>query len=472
MPEFFKSSSLKIKDPRWPVYYADNLIVGNINSNIGICTLWIPKEKVANNLNKNLYAVIGNLYSSGGINFIIRNILANPKIRYILLWGTDATESGEAFLRFIKAGEGVRLDKEIPREAVRLFRDSVEVIDARSESIRALEEKMKSLPKTIPFTKPQIFPEAKTMVGTLPSEKSGFIIQEEKVAIAWLKLLNLIFRFGVIKPSDYGVDQKELLNMTTVITDEDPKKIFFPKWLPFSKKQLANYYPRVLSGQKIPGVSYTYGGRLRDYRGVAHDQIKEMIQKLRQASHTRRAVAVTWDPLEDGSSQHPPCLIQLLANIQNQKLYLTAIFRSHDIYGAWPENSFALIKLQEEISKKLKVKQGSLTVISNSAHIYTDKWQETQEILQIYYPQKLAWREDPRGNFEIRLAKGRILVEHLTPEGKTGYKFEGTKASEIYKAIINAELVSLSEHAAYLGKELTRAEQALKERKKYIQDKA
>lgn len=403
---------------------------------------------------------------------MLRNILANPLIRFIFLDGVDINKSGEALLKFMKDGQGFRMEKEIPVKVLKLFRNSVQILDARGETPHLLERRIKKLPKLPPFTKPQVFPEAKPSLQTFPSEESGFVIRESKIALAWLRILNLVYKFGTIKSSEYGVEQKELLNITTVITGENPKKIFFPEWLPFSKRELKDYYPRVLSAEKIPGVSYTYGGRLRDYRGVAHDQIREMIKRLRRAPHTRRAVAVTWDPLVDGSGQHPPCLIQLLAHIQNRKLYLTAIFRSHDIYGAWPENTFALCKLQEEFSKKLKITPGFLTIISNSAHIYADKWVEAQEILQHYYPKELTWREDPRGNFEISLRNNKISVVHLTLEGKTGWQFDGTKTVDLYKTIINQGLVSLSEHAAYLGKELARAEQALRQRKPYVQDAA
>ncbi|MEM3426463.1 MAG: DUF4346 domain-containing protein, partial [Thermoproteota archaeon] len=42
----------------------------------------------------------------------------------------------------------------------------------------------------------------------------------------------------------------------------------------------------------------------------------------------------------------------------------------------------------------------------------------------------------------------------------------------LYRRILNENLVSRLDHAAYLGKELTRAEIALREGKPYVQDKA
>ena len=45
-------------------------------------------------LPRSLYSVIGNLYTTYGLNYLIRNVLANPRIRYIILPGPDLTGSG------------------------------------------------------------------------------------------------------------------------------------------------------------------------------------------------------------------------------------------------------------------------------------------------------------------------------------------------------------------------------------------
>jgi len=480
----------------WPIYYAKDLVVGDLGSNVGVCTLWTERKKVAEGLDKGSYAVCGNLYSIWGINFLVRNILANPKIRYIVLCGADRSGSGQALLDLVDnridrghrvpgspdriggssdriGGSKVAIDRQIPWEAVELFRNSVQVIDIRGttrpEQIRQVIASLKPLP---PFAEPQVFPETTPYSDTLPSEKSGFKVEHEKVAGAWLELLRLVMAFGEIKPSEYTSNQKELLNVVAVITHEDPHNPYFAPWFSFGAKELEDYYPLITSREEMPGVNHTYGHRLRNYRGMDYDQIHGIIQRLRRASHTRRAVAVTWDPLVDGDSENPPCLLQLLTSIQSGKLYLTAVFRSHDIYAAWPVNSLALRKLQQEICDALGVELGPMTIVSHSAHIYADNWQTVEELLGKYYPERLAWKDDPRGNFHIYLKNGKIFAEHATTvEGMTGVRVEGKTAREVYLAIINRKLVSLPEHAAYLGSELQKAEMALKLGLEYTQDR-
>lgn len=150
---------------------------------------------------------------------------------------------------------------------------------------------------------------------------------------------------------------------------------------------LEEYYQNeILSSRNETGFDYTYGERLRAY--MAHDylingilkldQIEMIIQKLRKYRTTRRAVAATWQPLQDTKEAfHPPCLMALDFLMRGEQLHLTAFFRSHDIYQAWPANAYGLSRLMEYVSDEigkdeieLESEIGTLTTISCSAHIY------------------------------------------------------------------------------------------------------
>lgn len=68
--------------------------------------------------------------------------------------------------------------------------------------------------------------------------------------------------------------------------------------------------------------------------------------------------------------------------------------------------------------------------------------------------------------------KNRIIVEHYANDNTLLRMIEGRNAREIYLTILNNGWVSKMSHAAYLGKELTRAELSLTNRTKFIQDRA
>lgn len=486
----------------WPLYFQSELFVRNPSHHVSLCTLWTKKDAIIQRIGEADFAACGNLYSIWGINFLLRNLLANPAIRYVVLCGADLSGSGQSLLGLWSSGIDHEyriigaigaIDRQIPREAIDLLRDSIQIIDLRGVTAGpVILDALAGLEPRPPIFEPLVFPEASAKLSTLPSTRTGFLVEHELAARVWIDLLKLVQEFGELKPSEYGINQKELLNITAVVTGEDPEHPWLPEWLPTTSAALENYYPRVLNpstrangqgGQlSFPGftpeapelvdISYTYGGRLRNYRGVSHDQINAMVDKLRVTAHTRRAMAVTWDPFEDGYSEHPPCLVQLLAHIQKDQLFLTGSFRSHDIYGAWLENIFALRKLQKQIADALRIESGPLTVISHSAHIYEDKLVAVRDLLAERHPATVEWRDDPRGNFLISVGSDGIVCEHATTiAGKTGVVFEGRSARDIYLRVIAAKLLSLPEHAAYLGYELQKAELAAKFGLDYKQDR-
>lgn len=81
---------------------------------------------------------------------------------------------------------------------------------------------------------------------------------------------------------------------------------------------------------------------------------------------------------------------------------------------------------------------------------------------------------DKAGYFVILPSKknGTILVEHYSYENRLLRKIEGKTGRDIYFTIIDNKWVSELSHAAYLGKELARAELSLKKGFKFVQDGA
>ena len=68
--------------------------------------------------------------------------------------------------------------------------------------------------------------------------------------------------------------------------------------------------------------------------------------------------------------------------------------------------------------------------------------------------------------------KGLISVEHYAYDNVLLHIIEGETARAIYTAVLNAGWLTELSHAAYLGKELAKAELALTHGLKYVQDGA
>jgi tetrahydromethanopterin S-methyltransferase subunit A len=81
---------------------------------------------------------------------------------------------------------------------------------------------------------------------------------------------------------------------------------------------------------------------------------------------------------------------------------------------------------------------------------------------------------DPAGYFVVYVNAPRRLLslEHYRNDGTLDFIVEGRTPAEVYTPAIEAGLVSRLDHAAYLGRELARAEQALLTGRRYRQDGA
>lgn len=476
---------------------------------------------------------MGNLYAAAGINHIIRNVFANPNIRYIVIWGADMSQSGHAFLKFMEKGIDSeysfidargQIEKEIPLEAVNEFRNNVQVIDMRGRKTEDLVATVKKLKPTTAFAKkPRLFKPATSSVETFPSEQVGFRVESDKVAKTWLRIINLISRYGRVEKTRYASNNqlKEILNLTAVIDAEDPDNEYFPHYLPFSINELKAYYPELMTKRRIPGTAYNYGARLRDLDGL--NQIEEIKKLLKRRPFSKKLAMFTYDLKSDFKKldeSDTPCLTHVLGRVEDGKFILTAHFRSQDMFHGWPRNAFALRKLQKEIADFAKLPLGQLCVITHSAHMYADDWNLAKELVEQNWWTEFKWKpplyryNDPRGNWIIEVdykgtverspfgfpsaatwvlkldysssearsllknssrsalqnsnnktieSKGKIVAKLYTQDmSKVLAQFEGRTAKEVYWQIADLDFMFRHDHSFSLGEELAKAEMALR----------
>ncbi|MFO8016300.1 MAG: thymidylate synthase [Candidatus Woesearchaeota archaeon] len=466
---------------QWPVCFSEQMIIGSRESNVSIITLWTQKEPIAEKLDRESYATIGQLYSKAGINAVLRNVLANPSIRYIIVCGADKSGSGEALLSLAMNGiddnhnisgvENAHIEKEIPAEAVEEFRRNVEVIDMRGVTDPAgISRRINSLESRGPFAEPKFFPAAKPdLPERYPTDPSVFKVRAGTIGIAWLTVLSKIMKFGHNKRSHHSSGQKELLNIVAVITGEDPENIAWYEFFNFTRKELEEYYPQVLTSRSIKGINYTYGQRLMDYNGI--DQIKSVIEKLKKEPFTRRAIAVTWEADKDVYNKNAPCLDLVNFIVQDNKLFMNAYFRSHDMYRGWPQNCFALRKLQKHVSDETGIPMGDMTIFSASAHIYEENINEVQEIIDMYYEgPEHEW--DPRGNMVIGIDRENmeIVISHQSHDGRKLEELRGSSVKELAGKLEKHHTISQTAHALDIGSELQKAYIAMRNGLEYVQD--
>lgn len=490
----------------WPKYFKDKLILNNIDSNVGVVTLWMPKESVVSELKDGSFCVCGQLYTKRGLTPLIRNILANPNICHLVMCGVDRQGSGEALVKFFsngvepnsgKTGElnGWRIlgdaealiDKEFPLEALDSVRKNVQLYDMRLKPLAEVSTFVAGLEKRPPFAQPQIFTEpASEKIERFPSDMSVFKVRRDFIGDAWLDALKIVMRFGAEIPGMYG-SVKEVHNLSIVIEKEDPKNPKFYDYLKFKESGLALYLQGFFDTNK-GSEAYTYGERIFTANGI--DQCQIMTDKLLRYPYDRGALAVLWQPLVDNFPPNQaevaklgqtkgwkvPCLVMILGQCLENDFHMTAVFRNNDIYGAWPLNAFALRNFQARIAEKIGKNLGSLTTISHLAEIYQIDWDDSQKIIREEDTQARTCTWETRGYYIVGVQGKEIHVTFFSPDGArqlAELHMDGMRpkvARDLCALAIKDMLISDLGSACDLGRQLAKAETAVKLGLEFMQD--
>lgn len=145
----------------------------------------------------------------------------------------------------------------------------------------------------------------------------------------------------------------------------------------FQQRFLEKYAQDLLQGSTA-SFEYDYHGRLFDWgerlssegRNVHINQIDYIVDKLRQSPNSRRAIAITWNPVIDEKLDDCPCLQLIQCILRDGRLHMRVVFRSNDMLTAAGANMYALVQLQKSIAGKLGVTCGTYTHISLVPHVY------------------------------------------------------------------------------------------------------
>ena len=494
------------------LYLPDKYNVYSGQGTVGFCTVWNEPKAVLKQSPELLQsaAIVGTLYSPHGVNAIVRNLALNPWIRRLYIWGRgplSQTKIGalgtKSLVNLWKHGinadhsvpdSPLTLEQEIEPAALSHILQHVELIDLSQYSLSDAVQAIEPTQHGDAYMKPVSFPEAIPVApSTFPSEAVGFVVRGRTVIETWTRVVERVLRYGHVKGTQYGQEQKELIGMTWIIEDEDPSAMILPTDWPKELQELVGatqesieqYHQIFLSEDKPAGVAYTYGNRLMQYPiGKPHstgtqtlNQVKtSIIGNLAKSLDTRRAVATTLVPWIDSTSDEPPCITQVQCIHVDGKLHMLVTARSHDIFKAAIPNAFGLRMLHKTICADLEVTMGSLQITSQSAHIYEPDWDHAQKLVScaIWDRPASAWdgtQADPRGIFLVRVQQQEIIVEAKGPKGESLLELKGRSADALVKQLAKLELFSQSGHALDIGVQLARAELAARLGIAFVQDR-
>lgn len=475
---------------------------------VAIITGWTVRKVVASKLEKTDYAVVGQLYSpTRGINLLLRNLLLNPHVRYLIILNATREDknagSQDCLKDFFEKGfsKGLTdvgtecwvinseipgyIDLDVSEEALTLLRESVTAIEVESVSSAVTLAQKLNGQYLSPWGEPQEFKLEVVEPEVFPGEIYGHRIEGNTIAETWVKIIHRIKTSGLLRPTGYDGQIQELIDLVAVVKEE-PESFYIPEpnFLPCDRSFIEGYIPQILDDAPIvEGVKYTYGQRLRSWFGF--DQIEQVIDKLIGEIDAASAVMSLWD-VKDHIVGGSPCLNHIWVRALDGKLSLTALFRSNDMFSAWPSNAFGLRALQMYIRNQIAERSnydltlGPLITISQSAHIYDDCWENADKLINTQYknlvkpsPQNRDYYIDLVGNFIVELDETNqtiMVTRTTTGSGEVLKTYSGKNPLSLLREICCDAPAIKPDHIGYLGIELQKAFYCLSSGQNYTQD--
>jgi len=202
------------------------------------------------------------------------------------------------------------------------------------------------------------------------------IIRAPSIARAHELVIKMILEKGYPVVTEDGESTLEFEEIAMKVDNPLAEPLVSPSSR-FQQRFMEQYAHDLLEGSNSI-FEYDYHGRLfhwgdpLEYQGnaVTVDQVTYIIQKLSESAKSRRALAITWNPVTDEKLADCPCLQLVQCLIRDGRLQMKVVFRSNDMLTASGANMFALVHLQKMIADNLGLSPGSYTHIALVPHIY------------------------------------------------------------------------------------------------------
>lgn len=132
-------------------------------------------------------------------------------------------------------------------------------------------------------------------------------------------------------------------------------------------KKKAKIWDTMHSGNDL--VNSNYG-----YQWARGNQIDYIVNELKRNPNSRRAVISIYDGKENDLYEFDtPCTLSIIFNITNNKLNMTVIMRSNDLWFGFCNDQYCFSNLLNKISNELNIEVGWYYHFANNFHIYSNK---------------------------------------------------------------------------------------------------
>lgn len=172
--------------------------------------------------------------------------------------------------------------------------------------------------------------------------------------------------------TNFGLRAQEDDNLNKVYQDE--KKKFCQKIV--EDQEFAN---------KFGNLGDVYGAQWRHWQtrnGETIDQIKDVIETIKNNPDSRRMIVTAWNPEDVPLSALPPCHTLFQFYVNDGKLSCQLYQRSADVFLGVPFNIASYALLTHMIARETGLEVGEFVHTLGDAHIYLNHLDQVNEQLQ------------------------------------------------------------------------------------------
>ncbi len=206
--------------------------------------------------------------------------------------------------------------------------------------------------------------------------------------------------------TNFGLRAQEDDNFNKVYQDE--KKKFCQKIV--EDQEFAN---------KFGNLGDVYGAQWRHWQtrnGETIDQIKDVIETIKNNPDSRRMIVTAWNPEDIPLSALPPCHTLFQFYVNDGKLSCQLYQRSADVFLGVPFNIASYALLTHMIARETRLEVGEFVHTLGDAHIYLNHLDQVNEQLERSpYDAPKLWLNPEKKNimdFEMKDIKVKNYRSH------------------------------------------------------------